>query len=254
MVVEFNDLITALLGCNTNIGVLGSDSQAKAALCYVLKYITKPTTELTHVLSLWNNARKTIETYPSKAVDTGTSLRTAQHFLTRIANQMTSSTEISSMMAAAALLGTPAETASCSFQYVFVHAAMKYAEGYNNSSSDAITDDEEDSHCEIDEEAIVMNENYFDLFSSEDFDGESEPQVHDTLFTHALYDSGNVPKVSSTVYTGATGKIAVPQHIHYAHRGMHFAAYNLYEYTSIVSIIPKPKNQQSEKLNSSKKN
>ena len=40
LVVEFNELITALLGCNTNIGILGSDAQAKAALCYLLKYIT----------------------------------------------------------------------------------------------------------------------------------------------------------------------------------------------------------------------
>ena len=37
-VVEFNPLLTALLGCNTNVSLLGSAVQAKAILCYLLLY------------------------------------------------------------------------------------------------------------------------------------------------------------------------------------------------------------------------
>lgn len=47
--------------------------------------------------------------------------------------------------------------------------------------------------------------------------------------------------VHSTVhiYVGSTGKIAVPQHIHYAHRGEAFKYYSLYEFASIVDVVAK---------------
>lgn len=61
LIVEFNEVITALLGCNTNVGVLGSEEQAKSTLCYLLKYETKPTSEITHKISLIKNARRTVE-------------------------------------------------------------------------------------------------------------------------------------------------------------------------------------------------
>ena len=69
MVVEYNPVMTALLGCNTNVSILGSDSQAKAILCYLLKYITKPPTELSHYLKVILNARQYIEQHLSTAED-----------------------------------------------------------------------------------------------------------------------------------------------------------------------------------------
>ena len=35
IVVEYNKIVSALLGCNTDVSFLGSDSQAKLALCYI---------------------------------------------------------------------------------------------------------------------------------------------------------------------------------------------------------------------------
>lgn len=67
LVVEFNDICSALLGCNTNLSILGSDEQAKAALCYLLKYITKSPTELIHSIALLYHARRTIEVPISSA-------------------------------------------------------------------------------------------------------------------------------------------------------------------------------------------
>ncbi|KAI9551024.1 hypothetical protein GHT06_005687 [Daphnia sinensis] len=126
MVVEFNPVMTALLGCNSNVSILGSDAQAKAIMCYLLKYIIKPPCELSHTLALIHNARRTVEHFPSTAKDTGTERRTAMHFLTRVVNQLTSAVEVSAPVASLALLGVPSEICSHGFHLLFVHAALAY--------------------------------------------------------------------------------------------------------------------------------
>jgi hypothetical protein len=77
LIVEYNERISAMLGCNTNVSILGSEEQAKSTLCYLLKYVTKPPTEITHSISLIHHARRTIERYPSVAEYSGTHKRTA---------------------------------------------------------------------------------------------------------------------------------------------------------------------------------
>ena len=249
LVVEFNPIIAVLLGCNTNVGVLGSDAQAKTALCYLLKYITKPPAELTHFLPLLNKARQTVENYPSQADDTGSEQRTAMHFLNRTANQLSSSVEVSSMMAAAALLGMPAETTSCSFHYVFVNAALKFVDNHPNLE---LVEEDEDICYQFGNVPSPTGEAEFDLSSDEedplaasnnfpifDYDEENEPQVLNSSADYSLRrDEAAAAYVSDTVYTGPTGRIAVSQHVHYLHRGSDFTSYNLYEYAFIVSISP----------------
>ncbi len=127
MVVEFNPVMTALLGCNTNVSILGSDSQAKAILCYLLKYITKPPTELSHSLTVILNARQYIENHPSSAEDSDTEKRKVMYFFTRVFNQLFGTVEVSEPIAALALLGMPAEICSHSFQLVFASAAVAFA-------------------------------------------------------------------------------------------------------------------------------
>ncbi|EFX67269.1 hypothetical protein DAPPUDRAFT_261899 [Daphnia pulex] len=58
MVVEYNPLVSTLLGWNTNVSVLGSDAQDKAALSYLIKYVTKPPAERAHSLSLLYHSRR----------------------------------------------------------------------------------------------------------------------------------------------------------------------------------------------------
>lgn len=142
MVVEFNPVMTALLGCNSNVSILGSDAQAKAIMCYLLKYITKPPCELSHTLALIHNARRTVENFPSTAEDTGTERRTAMHFLTRVVNQLTSAVEVSAPVASLALLGMPSEICSHGFHLLFVHAALAYVlkKGRHQETIDAFDD------------------------------------------------------------------------------------------------------------------
>ena len=127
MVVEFNQVMCALMGCNTNVSILGSEAQSKAIICYLLKYITKAPMELSHILSLYHNARQNIENFPSIAKDSGTDTRTAMHFFARIVNQLIGAVEVSTPVASLALLGMPSETCSHGFFYVFIKAAINYA-------------------------------------------------------------------------------------------------------------------------------
>ena len=105
MTVEFNKIVSAMLGCNTNVSILGSEEQAKSTLCYILKYVTKPPTEITHSISLIHHVRQTIEEHPSVAEDSGTEKRTAMHLLNGVTNQISSTIEVSSSFASLAILG-----------------------------------------------------------------------------------------------------------------------------------------------------
>ena len=70
---------------------------------------------------------------------------------------------------------------------------------------------------------------------------EEDPQVLDLQ-----EDCNDANQIHSTavIYKRATGKIAVPQHIHYAHRGPAFKEYNLFEFASIVDVVEK-KNEKN---------
>ncbi len=142
LIVEHNKLVTALLGCNSNVGLLGSEEQSKNSLCYLLKYVTKQNTGITHSASLILHARRVIEQFPSVAEDTGTLERTAMHLLNRVTNRITCAVEVSSHMAALALLGAPAEFVSCPFQKVFVQEAANYATNHQ-SFKDSVPEQEE---------------------------------------------------------------------------------------------------------------
>ena len=130
VMVEFNKIVTALLGCNTNVAILGSEETGKSILCYLLKYVTKSNTGISHSASLILHARRTIEEFPSIAEDTGTPERNAMHLLNRVTNKISCAVEVSANMAALAILGGPTEFVSCSFFHVFVLEALAYIKSH----------------------------------------------------------------------------------------------------------------------------
>ncbi|KZS08316.1 Uncharacterized protein APZ42_027731, partial [Daphnia magna] len=255
LIVEYNGTISAMLGCNTNVSILGSEEQAKSTLLYLLKYVTKPPTEITHSISLIHHARRTIENYPSVAEDSGTDKRTAMHLLNRVTNQISSTIEVSSSFASLAILGGPAEFTSCSFFKVYVHEAFKFAEEHPDYAASIISidnaqefenlpGDEFEEEEPSDDEELASSDKTINSANGEmnDLDvlfaEESEPQV----FTPSEENSDhNEDHSTAVIYTGITGKIAVPQHIHYSHRGPELHDYNLYEFASIVDVVPKKK-------------
>lgn len=91
---ECSQALSNAVASNTSVSLLGSTSQAKPAVMYMVKYVTKDAIELTASLSLIHEAIQTVEKYPSVAENSGTTIRTGQHILTRILNNITGSCEV----------------------------------------------------------------------------------------------------------------------------------------------------------------
>ena len=125
MVVKYNTLIAYILGCNTHVSILGSATQAKSILHYLLSYVTKTVNDITECLSLIFHARRNAQLYPSVAEDTGTDRRAAQLFVHKILNEITGRV-VSSSMPALCILDGEAEMFSDQFSYVFVTSAIRY--------------------------------------------------------------------------------------------------------------------------------
>jgi hypothetical protein len=76
-IVMFNPALTSLTGSNTAAYFLGMLEQARGAMFYLVKYLTKDKTELAACLVTLLDARKHISNYPSVAENTGTKSRTS---------------------------------------------------------------------------------------------------------------------------------------------------------------------------------
>ena len=246
-VVEYNPILSAILGCNTNYSFLGSDSQARCACCYVIKYITKNPTELTSISPLAYKARCAVSKYPSKAADSGTDLRTAIHFTNAILNQITGLEEVSAEMAGAAIMDMAAETVTHAFQFAFVTAALAYSEFlYNKKGRQQLSVEEEfadifDEHPFIEELSDDENENKNHLLVEQTTDDQVYEPFENVNNEEAESWEDSEGYCTSPIYTGLTGKISVPQHVNYSGRGPHLQHFNLYCYSAIISVVPKKK-------------
>ena len=247
LVVEFNPGMSAILGCNTNFSFLGSESAARCAACYVLKYITKNPAELASTIALVYKARVAVKKFPSKAEDSGTHVRTVIHFLNAILNRINGLEEVSSQMASAAVIGMPFDTVTHDFQLTFVTAAMAYAKREK---------EEKQMKIELlsleDEFGIADAKNVFENETMNEEDNEQEEEKRASCSPEAVFEpfvneykkegetwGQNEGYCSSTIYTGLTGKVACPKHIHYANRHDAFASYSLFEYAGVVKIVNK---------------
>jgi hypothetical protein len=103
-IVMFNPALTSLTGSNTAGYFLGMLEQARGALFYLVKYLTKDKTELSASLVVLLDARKHIDKYPSVADDTGTAIRTTQHFLIRVLNSLSGMSEYGAPQAASVVM------------------------------------------------------------------------------------------------------------------------------------------------------
>lgn len=80
-VVNFNPTLTALRGCNTAIYYISTGAAAKSAMFYLIKYLLKDPNPRALTLSIAKAARQDITAYPSVAENSGTDVRTAQHWI-----------------------------------------------------------------------------------------------------------------------------------------------------------------------------
>lgn len=271
LISEYNPAVSALLGCNTNVSNLGSDSQAKAALCYILKYITKPNALLDRSISLVYHAREQIKIFPSQAEDTGTEQRTAMHFLTKILNDVSGLAEISAPVASACIMGMPAETCTHEFHLLFINAALAYVDAlileFDNDQLDSSLSDhskqksskkQKKMSCDEEEFGLIdqLRDESDNVYLQEEDEQQQEtvnveePDYEPTVLGLQEDDSPwENSEVYSTcvVYTTAKGKMAVPQVVHYRFRGGALSSFNMDDYAALIVVVKKKEKKEPSK-------
>ncbi|EPZ30764.1 hypothetical protein ROZALSC1DRAFT_28418 [Rozella allomycis CSF55] len=238
-IVETNDVLASVLNCNTEACSVGGEEQAKTILFYLLKYLNKEAAELSTTINVIKEALHYVKQNPSHVPEKDTDeTRFGKYFLQRLQNRITGLVEISDTQAAAYLLGLPASSCTHAFTYCFAQAAIekvksqfqkfkttsyytkgkrKYEEQFNDSD-----DYSEDS-------------NYIDDDEFNDDENNNDMPIQN------MFNAFNVPmqKGTGTIYRVKDKLIPISQDINYLYRGCNLQMLNLYEYCSLIRIIPK---------------
>jgi hypothetical protein len=125
-VVPYSPPLSAVLGSNTAAYLLGSEEQAKGAEYYIMDYMTKNKTALANIVPLMHEALMHTKKYKSKAEDSNSIERKATHFLTTMNNKLSTMSEVSAVMASAALLGLKSSVCSHQFTYIYILPAIDF--------------------------------------------------------------------------------------------------------------------------------
>ena len=125
-VADFNVVLCAILGCNNAPYLLGAEQAAKAAMFYMVKYVTKDSVALNASLSVLVDAWDHIKKYPSIHPDAASNQqRNAIHLMQRTLNQIPA--ELADTQAAALCLDHAAELCSESFVPASAHQLLLLA-------------------------------------------------------------------------------------------------------------------------------
>ena len=117
-VAAYNDVLCCLLGCNNNPVHLGADVAAKAAMFYLVKYVTKDSTELNTALSVLVDANQHVDKWKSSADDVETNPnRRSIHLAERVSNT-NGAMELSDTQGAGCVLGHRAHLSSELYAHV----------------------------------------------------------------------------------------------------------------------------------------
>ena len=161
-VVDFNPLLTSLLGCNSNHLHLGSTEQSKAALFYIGPYINKDGVKITDALPILLKAQEHVINNPSVAEDSGTNKRHVQHTLTRALNRMNNMIEVTDTQVAATLLGMGASLCSETFVTCDTGAYDKFVTIELNRTQEISSYCDFENHIDDDESDSASEKEYYD--------------------------------------------------------------------------------------------
>jgi hypothetical protein len=256
-VVDYNDVVTSALGCNTAAYMLGSAEQGVATLFYLVKYVSKNPVELAHCLSIIREARNHITKFPSEAPDAGTVERFGRQFMQRVLNNFFRKMEVSSQQMAAALIGMPSTMCSVGFTYVFIWPAVAFVVKRDRELRGGDGDTEDDigvgdhsgnvdtgdggegecSHADVPDDVDVDDSGRGQARCHDDSDSESDPGADFVQYLVGDAVDSNYSG-SSTIYSKDGKRIPIPQHIHYAFRGHALRHLTLDEYPCIISVVP----------------
>ena len=264
VIVEYSELVTALLGSNTAMYMIGSKQQANVVLFYLSNYVTKNVTSLAQSVILFYKAKVSLKKYPSKAPDADEIDRQAKCYAAKFLNNYNLVGEIAPSQSACALLGIKSQWTSITTTFVFWRNAVSYskrkymrdqdiAPGDSEADSSEGTDDvetessDEDSQGEAPSSAhdiferYHVDENDFQLEGSTE-QRRAEEVIRKVTFKHS---KKRKPKVdddvepmmavdNAAIYNIGDTKVAVPSYAAYIYRGPELAFLNIYEYNAIM--------------------
>jgi hypothetical protein len=248
-ITQYSPALMSLVRCNMAAYNYGSSIQARSAMFYMVKYITKDSVKLQASLSVLTRARKHVATWTSTAADAGTHERTAVHFLQRAANSLCF--ELSDTQAAAMLLGQTAHSTSEKFVWVHPWAVTKaLCKAHGFDDADAF-DGEAESDVEDDFGGVLDgDDDSVDADADDDDDAADDAGRRPTAQIGARADQEDDTNPMSACTTmrmydvdGET--IAVPDESFYIHRAPEFWKYNYQEFKAITQI--KRKNETERK-------
>ena len=102
-------------------------------LYMLLTYVTKATNEVTESLTLLYHARRNADLFPLLAADRRVPERRARLFIHKLLNDISGRVMVSITMSALCVLGGEAEVFTNRFFFVFVNAAVTYAQRLTTS-------------------------------------------------------------------------------------------------------------------------
>ena len=127
-IARFNPILLFAAGSNNAAMLLGSSKQGKAALFYIVNYVSKEKVEIAHCNSVLREAIKNTAKFPSRADNIGTDKRKGMHVFTRALNKLNLRMEVADYQIAASLLGLPIEITSENFVYISPISHIKLME------------------------------------------------------------------------------------------------------------------------------
>jgi len=147
-VAEFNEVVSAALGVNTNCLFLGSREQSKSAVFYLGPYICKDLVKITDAFDLMLEAIDHANKYDSQAANPKDDERFTQRILTRVLNKLNSMVEISDTQVAATLLGLQSGLCSDIFSGLDATRYMKFIANQKTGGLLEVDDDTDDERSE----------------------------------------------------------------------------------------------------------
>ena len=187
---ETSLFMAALLGCNTNVSVLGGRAQALNALFYLVGYLSKnpvkPNAWTTCVAAALQNCQHN----ESVAEDKGTATRNAKFILQKVLNRLNALAEMNDTQLSMLLLGFASFKCSHRFSFCFPSPALEAQLDIEHTD----TDDDDDS-ADSDDTDSEASEGFIDTDDDDDGSDDSydsdEPDA-DTSNTDAeLIDTDN---------------------------------------------------------------
>ena len=198
---ETSLFMAALLGCNTNVSVLGGSAQALNALFYLIGYLSKnpvkPNAWTTCVAAALQNSQHN----ESVAEDKGTATRNAKFILQKVLNRLNALAEMNDTQLSMLLLGFASFKCSHRFSFCFPSPALEAQLDVEHSDSDDDddSDDSDDADDDTSSEDVECSDTDDDNDSGDSDDADDDTSSEDAELSDSDDHGDSDDKISGDV-------------------------------------------------------